>query len=316
MNNNQVLIGEIKSMEYGILTVETDYSDSDFTVEWDKVKGLKTSSSFIIILTTKYRLKGTISHDMYNSEYLIITPVEGSKLFARIKDIVYLKSSENRFWDRISASVDGGYTITKSSNTNQLTINGNASYVSTKLQCEFYLSFLDSRVSDSTSSIITVRNNHGTNWRVFFNKSWFVLGATDFLQSDEQNLKIRTTLQLGMGKILLRNHQMYLNTAIGLASNTEKFQTDQEDDESLESFLQIDFNGFGFKDVDISSKFQLFPSLSKSKRLRYNYTFNIKYDLPLDLYLGVNLTLNYDNQPGEDISKYDYVFQSVFGWSF
>ena len=34
------IIGEIKSMEKGILVVETEYSDSDFKIEWTEVTGI------------------------------------------------------------------------------------------------------------------------------------------------------------------------------------------------------------------------------------------------------------------------------------
>jgi hypothetical protein len=30
MNNNDVIVGEIKSMDKGVLVIDTDYSDSDF----------------------------------------------------------------------------------------------------------------------------------------------------------------------------------------------------------------------------------------------------------------------------------------------
>lgn len=31
------MTGEIKSMNKGVLVIETDYSDSDFKIEWEKI---------------------------------------------------------------------------------------------------------------------------------------------------------------------------------------------------------------------------------------------------------------------------------------
>ena len=35
--NGNMVIGEVKSMNRGVISIETDYSDSDFLIEWDKV---------------------------------------------------------------------------------------------------------------------------------------------------------------------------------------------------------------------------------------------------------------------------------------
>ena len=41
--NNNVIVGEIKSMERGILTIKTPYSDSDFKIEWENIKEIYIS---------------------------------------------------------------------------------------------------------------------------------------------------------------------------------------------------------------------------------------------------------------------------------
>ena len=35
-NTRDYVVGEIKNMQRGILQIESDYSDSDFKIEWDK----------------------------------------------------------------------------------------------------------------------------------------------------------------------------------------------------------------------------------------------------------------------------------------
>ena len=35
--NGNMVVGEIKSMSRGVIQIETDYSDSDFMIEWEKV---------------------------------------------------------------------------------------------------------------------------------------------------------------------------------------------------------------------------------------------------------------------------------------
>lgn len=313
MNNGQIIVGEIKLMENGTLEIETDFSESDFLVEWSHVKSMKTLTDFVIILNNDSRLKGTISRDPINDEYIIIYPTNGSKLFARTVDIVYLKSIKNGFWDRMKGSIGGGMNLTKASKTQQYSLNGSLAYYYTNLNASVYLNFVKNNTQDT---IQTKRTNYGTNWRVFVNKKWFVLGAGDFLQSDEQNLKLRTTVQLGYGTYPIRTHKMYLSTTAGIALNTENYTTENtETTGSMETFLELEYNAFSIKDLDVVTKAQLFTRLA-DKRFRFVYTLDFKIDLPLDFYIGGNVSFNYDTDPNEQSSNTDYVIGSTVGWKF
>ena len=59
--NDDFVAGEIKSMDRGVLTIETDYSKSDFTVEWTGVKEIFTKTQFLITLTDGSRVTGTLT---------------------------------------------------------------------------------------------------------------------------------------------------------------------------------------------------------------------------------------------------------------
>lgn len=40
LNNNNRLVGEIKSLDKSVLTIKTTYSDKDFKIKWHRVKEL------------------------------------------------------------------------------------------------------------------------------------------------------------------------------------------------------------------------------------------------------------------------------------
>ncbi len=46
-DHKQFVEGEIKGMENGIISIETSFSDDDFAIEWDGVKGIITETKFI-----------------------------------------------------------------------------------------------------------------------------------------------------------------------------------------------------------------------------------------------------------------------------
>jgi hypothetical protein len=59
----------------------------------------------------------------------------------------------------------------------------------------------------------------------------------------------------------------------------------------------------------------LYPGFTEKGRLRADFKTDLKYDLPLDFYIKVGFTWNFDNQPATGSSEYDYVMQTGIGWS-
>ncbi len=41
LHNGDIIVGDLKSMDRGVLTIKTSYSDSDFKIEWEKIKVMK-----------------------------------------------------------------------------------------------------------------------------------------------------------------------------------------------------------------------------------------------------------------------------------
>ena len=60
MNTGETLVGEIKGFDEGVVVIETDYSDSDFKVEWDKVVSINTEQKFVLISSDGDRLFGRL----------------------------------------------------------------------------------------------------------------------------------------------------------------------------------------------------------------------------------------------------------------
>ena len=59
-----------------------------------------------------------------------------------------------------------------------------------------------------------------------------------------------------------------------------------------------------------------YPSFSQGGRYRLDLNGNLKYDLPLDFYIKMSITYNYDSKPTEGATDSDYVFTTSFGWEF
>lgn len=104
---------------------------------------------------------------------------------------------------------------------------------------------------------------------------------------------------------------MYLGLSTGYNYNVERFVDGSLDKSSSELFFGTNFSMFDFE-----TGIKVFPSLSESKRWRIDYDLNVKYDLPLDFYVKLGFTLNYDNQVAADGNEVDYIINSGIGWEF
>ncbi len=71
---------------------------------------------------------------------------------------------------------------------------------------------------------------------------------------------------------------------------------------------------FDYKDFDLNTAVDIYPSMSESGRWRVDYRLDLKYDLPLDFYVKTGITLNYDNRPTAGASDSDYYWKLAFGW--
>jgi hypothetical protein len=146
-------------------------------------------------------------------------------------------------------------------------------------------------------------------------RKWYLATAVDFLSNTEQALELRSNGRLGGGYFPSKNNKLYWGLGAGLNANIENFSNDTPARQSLEAYFGTEINLFNMNDFSLLSNIYLYPSLTEAGRLRINYLFNVNYDLPLDFFIGMNFSLNYDNQPAEVGKETDYVFGATFGWS-
>ncbi len=315
--NNNFLVGEVKEMNRGVLTFETDYSDSDFKIEWDKVKAIYTYRYYIITLETGENIFGNITTDS-----LGIVTVSGVKKKFRaytdpilinleMEDVVYIKSIDKSFWKKLDASVELGYSFTKASNLNQLNGRLSLGYLSDKWSLKSSVSALSS-IQDSVDP--TQRLDGQTEFNYIIKRNFYALTSSNFLSNTEQQLDLRSSQKLGVGNYFFRNNQWYLSMNIGIAGTNEVFATEATNRESLEGFLGLDFNIFDAGDVSFNLVGTAYPSISTEGRFRFDLKSDLKFDLPLDFYIKVGLSMNYDNQPAVGGNDIDYIVQTNFGW--
>ena len=313
LSDGTFMVGEIKSLARGILTIETDCSENDFQVDADKIIGLNSSQNFIVILDDGQQFEGTINET--DSAYIEIVFEDRSGVIVDLDKVIELRSFDKKTFDRFSAYIDFGFSLTKANNLNQYSLRSGGSYKAKRWVASINVNSLRSS-QDSVAP--TERNDGNLGLDYLMRKNWFLQSRYSWLQNNEQNLKLRTITSGGIGKYLFNTSKLYWSLSTGAAWVNESFLpiegSIQPDKESGETYLSTELNLFDMNDLSLLTNYSFFPSITERGRLRFDWTFNLKYDLPLDFYIGLGTTVNYDNSPATGASELDYVIQSTIGW--
>ena len=312
LKNGDVIVGELKSMDKGVLTIETPYSKNDFTVEWDKLKKIYSKSYFLISLTDGQRFNGSFQ-SVGTKDTVQIHSADGGDVNVRMQNIVYLKGLKSDFWSRLTASIDVGLSLTKANNLHQLNMSTNATYLADKWQLNFYYNDLRSK---QDSIALTRRTDFGPTFKYFLQNDWFLNTSLTFLSNTEQALNLRTTGKAGAGKYLVHTNKKYFGLGGGLSFNNESFTNETPGRSSLEGYAGFELNLFDLENLDLLSDLYVYPSLTESGRWRSDFSLDLKYDLPLDFYIKLGTSVNFDNRPAIKGNEFDYVTSFSIGWDF
>lgn len=68
------------------------------------------------------------------------------------------------------------------------------------------------------------------------------------------------------------------------------------------------------QNISIITKLTTYLSITESKRVRADFNTDVKYELPLDFFIKIGFTNNFDNRPISGAVNNDFIFQTVFGW--
>ncbi|NPA36401.1 MAG: DUF481 domain-containing protein [Chlorobi bacterium] len=307
--NGNVIAGEIKLMDKGVLVMETDYSDTDFKIELKKIKEIYTSSFVTITLSDGTRHEGTLRTTADGKIHL--TGDNDTTTINNINDIVLMKSVDKTFSDRLHASIALGVNLTKANNFRQFSSRSNIGYLTNTWSLDSYYNTILSNQDDADS---IKRIESGLLYKMLLPKDWYLPASLDFLSNTEQNLRLRTTFKIGAGKYIVHTNSVYWAFLGGANLNSENYSVESTDRTSMEGFLGTEFNMFDLGDLNLLTSIYAYPSFTEKRRWRSDFIFDMKYDLPLDFYISLGITINYDNQPVENAKEFDYILNSGLGW--
>lgn len=309
--NGNVIVGEAKSLSKNILVFKTEYSDSDFQIEWDKVSVFYSETTFFVTLSNGNRFQGQFRSP--TPETWHIATLDGGRVAVNREQIVEFKSFSRDFWSRVNASIDANFSLTKANNLKQLGTRASLGYTASKWWLKGTYNMLRSDQDD----IDPVKRIDGElSNRLFLPKDWYVSNILSFLSNTEQLLRLRSNLRAGMGKYVIHTNKSYLAFEGGVSGLNEIYDSEDQTLKSFELYAGGEWNLYDAGDFSLLTRLVAYPSLTEGGRWRFDYVLDTKYDLPLDFYIKIGVTLNYDNRAVEGATALDYVLQTGIGWEF
>jgi len=309
-SDGTVLVGELKDMNKGVITFKTDYSDSDFKIEWLKINSIKTERTYRIVLNNGDRYFGRFKGDKING--IKIFDEFYGVIVVKLEDIVYIKHIDvGGILDVMTLNLDVGYSYTKSNNLHQL--NG-------ALHIDYNTNIWGFSLNATTVQSLqddvepTKRSTLDMGLKKFLRRSLYGGFNADYFSNNEQNLDLRSNYKLVIGNYFYRSNRQYLNSNIGFSYSLENYADTIEDRRGMEANVTLEYNAFDIGDLNFYTIVTLYPSLSEVGRLRTELKSNIKYDLPRDFYIKVSLDYKYDTKPVEGAIPDDFVFTAGIGW--
>lgn len=317
LKNGDRLTGEIKGLQRGELKIKADYMAEAVRLDWARIARLESKSVFIISLVDGKLFTDVMRLLPANSVEIANFVVGSSDKVFRVPqlDVIRIVPAKPGFWRRLEGSVDFGFSFTSGNDQYQTQLIATTTY---RTGNHSFTTSIDSAFSGQPEGDSTTRKQFTFDYRKQLTPRWFAGGIFDLLQSDQQSLKLRTSVGGLVGRNLIQTEHSRLSLFGGLAGTRENYSTatGEPRNTNADALAGVDFTTFRFKTTDIRARFNLFPSLTTPGRMRLQATSDLHIKIVKDLYWGFHVYENFDSKPPVRADKNDLGVSTSLGWKF
>jgi hypothetical protein len=312
--NGDRVTGEIKSLAYGRLSLDTDYMGT-VQIEWVDVTRVESPQEFLVEDTDGHLLYGRIAADP-EAGYLVVAGADNVMRRVQMTHVARLSQSEQRLLDRVHGSFSLGFDYAKSSNIKTLSGNFNTTYRGPTSAWSFGVD-VNSTQDPAQGTIDRDSIEYGYRWLRPGGRFW--AGVTSLERNEETGIEARFLVGGGYGSYFFQTSQNEVAAVAGIAASREWATGEATSQDSLEGILALDWRVFDFASpkTNLTAQVVLFPSLTESGRYRTDANISLRREIVSDFYLDFSLFHAYDTDPPDvNAEKSDYGFITSLGYSF
>lgn len=317
LKNGDRLTGEIKGLQRGELRIKADYMAEAVRLDWARVERLESKSTFMIwlvngkLVTDVIRLLPTASGEAAN----FVIGNSDQKIRVHQLDVIRIAPAERRFWKQLEGSVDFGFSFTSGNDQYQTQLAATTTY---RTGDHSFTASIDSALSGQTEGTSLTRNQFNFDYRKQLSSRWYAGGLFDLLRSDQQSLKLRTSVGALIGRNIKQTERTRFSIFGGIVGTRENYSESLGKPKSTnaDAIAGADFVTFRFNRTDIRSRLSLFPSLTTPGRTRVQATSDLRIKVVKDLWWGFHIYENFDSKPPVRADKNDLGVSTSLGWKF
>ncbi|MEZ5462899.1 DUF481 domain-containing protein [Dokdonella sp.] len=316
LKNGDRLTGEIKKLEYGVLTLSTD-SIGTVSIEWPSVARVQTNQLLEVERSDGSRQYGQVPKLGESGVLALAEPAENDSIDdLPLESVVHMVPISQGSWlDRVDANVSLGVSASSANQDRQYTVNANVTF--RKPTRYWNINYNGSR-TDSTNNDSSSSNYLNAQFRWLRDNRWYWAATGGLTTNEQTDLNLRTVLGGGIGRYWVRTEHQEFTALTGIAGTRENY-TDGISQISTEGVLQLNYQYFSFNDpnLGLSTALSLYPSLTIAGRLRSQFDITGSYEIFKDFTYQLSYTRSHDSKPpAPDLVKTDWSLTSSFGYNF
>lgn len=299
--NGNILTGDFKKMNYGVVTWKMDGMGT-IDLEEPKIQTIISSKMFEIKMDNGRIYFG--SFEASDKPRTVNVILINEKVAVDIMDIVEVYPISNSFFRRLSGNFSLGANYSKGSNVATLVFTGNLDY---RKRSSSYSLKWDTNDTYQGDSLSASKSDVTLSWQRTLNKGWY----SDITVGASQNLQLGTDLRWNLNltgiKDLAYNEWNRFYLAMGFNMSREIPVGVSETKDDLAGLFQLKWKVYklsGAKvwmDADIS----YLPYLTQSRN-RLSLNLNPRVSIFSNNFkIGLNFYYTYDSQPQNEFAAND-----------
>lgn len=304
LSNGNVIVGEVKKLEHGLLEFSVDDISNRLQIQWEHVTRLTSNQQLDVEVGSGDVYFGTLIESSADGELRVQATAGTFDL--ELSEVVLIEPIKETFWKRLEGSISAGLSFTKATDLLQFNFGGSARYRRLKSVTDLRLSSIITSKSgeeDKTNSYLQL-----THYR-FLKNRWFYRGDGGAARNDELGIDFRGSLAGGLGRRVVHTSRAQFLIS-GLISGNRELTSDGRDTNNLE--LVIDSSLLAYRrdtpKLDFRSDLTLFYSLTIDDRYRVDFDGRISLEFIKDLFWDISqVYYRFDSDPSKTAeSSEDY----------
>ncbi len=294
LENGDVITGEIKRMNLGLLEYSVDDIQGRINVKWEHIVRLTSDQELDVELKDGTVHLGTLIEAP--DERLIRVKTEDGEIDIPILEVTFIKPIKQKFWKNLDGSISMGLSFTKSTDLLQFSFGSGVSYRSLRTLNDLSLNTIISAQRDQAAKTNTdLQFVH----LFFLKKRWYLQGVLGGTRNDELGINLRAALSAGGGNRIIRTSRIQFLVA-GLLSGNIENRNDGTRINNLESVVEATFMFYDYDTprLEIKADVASFFSLTSLGRVRLESDLRLSLEIIKDLYWDISqFYFRYDSDP-------------------